>query len=291
MKMQLCNDCPRKCNVTRADSNLGVCKMPRNLKLAKACLHYGEEPCISGKNGSGTIFFSGCSLKCVFCQNYEISHEGFGKEITAARLAEIFRELENNGANNINLVSATHYLSAVKEALNLYRPKIPLVYNSSGYEDIKTIEEDIFDVYLFDLKFFSREKSEKYAKCPDYFDISSNVIKKAYDIKGKPVLSREGIMQSGIIVRHLILPQSTNDAIAIIDWLSENTPGIYFSLMSQYLPMYKAEQFKELNRKITKREYEKVLAACADKNFEEIYIQSLDSATNEYIPDFDLTGV
>lgn len=289
--MQICNDCPRKCGVTRENGDLGICNMPKSLRIARAGLHFGEEPCISGKNGSGTIFFSGCSLKCVFCQNFNISHEGYGKEITVERLAEIFKELEKQGAHNINFVSPTHYISAIKEALEIYRPKIPLVYNSSGYENLKTIEEDIFDVYLFDLKFFSREKSLKYAKCPDYFDVASSAIKKAYEIKGKPIVNREGLMEKGIIVRHLILPQSTNDAINIIEWLENNTPEIHFSLMSQYLPMYKAFEFKELTRRITKREYDKVLDSCICKSFEEIYVQELESATDEYIPKFDLTGV
>ena len=146
-------------------------------------------------------------------------------------------------------------------------------------------------MYLFDLKFFSQEKSLKYAKCPDYFDVATDAIKRAYEIKGKPIINREGLMKKGIIVRHLILPQSTNDAIEIIKWLENNTPEIYFSLMSQYLPMYKAQDFKELDRRITKREYDKVISACLDKSFEEIYIQALDSATKEYIPEFDLTGV
>ena len=289
--MLLCNNCPRKCKVNREEGSFGICGMPKTLKIARAGLHFGEEPCISGKRGSGTIFFSGCSLKCVFCQNFNISHDGFGKEISVTRLAEIFKELESNGAHNINFVTPTHYISAIKEALEIYRPDIPLVYNSSGYDNIEVIVEDIFDVYLFDLKFFSREKSEKYAKCSDYFEVASRNIKKAYEIKGKPELNREGLMQNGVIVRHLILPQSTNDAISIIEWLSENAPEIYFSLMSQYVPMHKANEFKELNRRITKREYEKVINAAMDKNFTEIYIQDLDSASKEFIPEFDLTGV
>ncbi len=289
--MSMCNQCPRRCNVVRENDSLGLCQMPALPRVAKAGLHFGEEPCISGERGSGTVFFSGCSLKCVFCQNYNISHEGFGKDISIKRLAEIFKELENKGAHNINLVTPTHYVSAIKDALALYRPAIPIVYNCSGYEDIKVIEEDIFDVYLFDLKFFSREKSVKYAKCEDYFDVASSVIKKAYEIKGNPSLNREGIMTKGVIVRHMLLPQCTNDAIEIINWLSENTPEIYFSLMSQYVPMYNAKIFTEINRKITKREYEKVVAACDDKIFSEVYIQSTESASKEYIPEFDLSGV
>ncbi len=289
--MSMCNQCPRGCNIAREDGKFGICNVSTQPRVARVGLHFGEEPCISGSRGSGTVFFSGCSLKCVFCQNFNISHECYGKDISVKRLAEIFRELENIGAHNINFVTPTHYLSAIKEALKIYKPQIPLVYNCSGYEKISTIEEDIFDVYLFDLKFFSREKSSRYAKCIDYFDVASAAVKKAFEIKGKPVLNREGVMTSGVIVRHMLLPQCTNDAIEIINWLNDNTPGIYFSLMSQYVPMYKAENFPEINRRVTKREYEKVIEACTDINFSEIYIQSLTSASSEYIPKFDLSGV
>ncbi len=289
--MLLCNDCPRRCNAARDEGKFGLCQVPLLPRVARVGLHFGEEPCISGTNGSGTVFFSGCSLKCVFCQNYDISHQCYGKDISVGRLAEIFKELEDSGAHNINLVTPSHYIAAIKDALSLYKPKIPLVYNCSGYEDIKVIEEDIFDVYLFDFKFFSKEKSKRYAKCDDYFDVASAVIKRAYEIKGKPALDREGIMQKGIIVRHMLLPQCTNDAIEIIKFLSKNTPDIYFSLMSQYVPMYKAESYPEINRRITKREYEKVIEACVDKSFSEIYIQSLKSACGECIPEFDLSGV
>ena len=289
--MSLCNLCPRRCHTDRKEGKFGICNAPYELKLAKACLHFGEEPCISGSRGSGTIFFSGCNLKCVFCQNFNISHETFGKVVTVERLAEIMRELETKGAHNINFVTPTHYINKIKQALEIYRPAIPLVYNGSGYENISVIEEDIFDVYLFDLKFFSAEKSNKYASCTDYFDTASTVIKRAYEIKGVPRFDREGILQSGILVRHLILPQSTADAISIIKWLNENTPKICFSLMSQYVPMHKANEFKEINRKITKREYLKVIAECENTNFHTIYSQELTSATDEYIPDFNLEGI
>lgn len=288
--MQLCNDCPRRCNADRS-KNKGICGVPEVPKVARAGLHFGEEPPISGSNGSGTIFFSGCSLKCVFCQNFNISHEKFGKEITVNRLSEIIKELEAKGANNINLVTPTHYIKAIKDALTIYRPNIPIVYNSSGYDDLSAIEEDIFDIYLFDLKFYSSEKSKRYAACENYFDIASKAIKRACEIKGAPEFDQNGILKRGVVVRHLVLPQATNDAIRIIEWLNENTPQICFSLMSQYLPMYRAVEFKEINRKITEREYEKVLTALDNLNFTEVYTQSLTSATEEYIPQFDLTGI
>ena len=290
--MSRCNLCPRNCNAVRNDrEGNGFCKAPSTLKIARAGLHFGEEPFISGKNGSGTIFFSGCSLGCVFCQNAKISHENYGKEISVKRLAEIFKELENLGADNINFVTATHYIDKIEKALNIYRPKVPLIYNSSGYESLNTIKRDIFDVYLFDLKFYTSEKSLRYAGASNYFETASSAIKEAYKIKGKPIFFDNGLIKSGVVVRHLLLPQGTRDAINIIEWLEENTPDIIFALMSQYVPMYKANEFKEINRKITKREYDKVCEFCFDKNFTDIYIQDISSSTTEYLPDFNLDGV
>ncbi len=289
--MSKCNLCPRQCNINRTDGEYGICNMPQMPVVARASLHYGEEPCVSGTNGSGTVFFSGCSLKCVFCQNYEISHNGFGKPISVEELSKIFKNLEISGAHNINLVTPTHFVPAIKDALRLYKPKIPIVYNCSGYEDIKVIEEDVFDVYLFDLKFFSSEKSLRYAKCPDYFKVASKALKRACEIKGEPIINSKGLIERGVIVRHLILPQSTNDSINIVNWLNENTPNIIFSLMSQYTPIYLAKDYPEINRRITKREYEKVVDVCYNNNFYDVYLQELSSATKEMIPDFNLSGV
>lgn len=290
--MQKCNLCPRKCNVLRTDrEGGGFCKSTKTLKIARASLHFGEEPFISGKNGSGTIFFSGCSLGCVFCQNAQISQNLHGKEISVERLSDIFKELEEQGANNINFVTASHYIDKIEEALSKYRPSIPLILNSSGYESVSIINKDIFDVYLFDLKFFSSEKSKKYAACPDYFNVASLCIKEAVNFKGKPVFTDDGMIKSGVAVRHLLLPQGTEESKNIIEWLNTNTPDIIFSLMSQYVPMHKASAFKELNRKITKREYDKVCEFLFDKNFFDIYVQNLKSSTTEYIPEFDLSGV
>lgn len=288
--MQQCELCPRKCRVDRTVCN-GFCGVDDVLKVARAGLHFGEEPCISGSNGSGTVFFSGCSLKCVMCQNFNISHEGYGKNITVKRLAEIFKDLESLGAHNINLVTPTHYRNKIKEALGIYKPSIPIVCNTSGYETLESISEDIYDIYLFDLKFFSSAKSEKYSGCKDYFEVASEALKSAYNIIGAPVFDQQGILQKGIVVRHLILPQSTNDSLKIIEWLAENVPNVVFSLMSQYVPMYRASEFKEINRKITRREYEKVVDYCSNLNFTETYIQKLSSATKQMIPDFDLTGI
>lgn len=263
--------------------------MPYLPKIARADLHFWEEPCISGKNGSGTIFFSGCTLRCVYCQNFEISHKGNGKIITVEELADIMRKLEQRGAHNINFVNPTHYFHIIKEALKIYKPKIPLVCNSSGYELESNIKEDIFDIYLFDLKYVSGKKSLKYSGVADYFDVASKAITTAYKLKGAPKIDSNGIMHSGVIIRHLVLPLSTNEAISVIDWFCENTQDAYLSIMAQYVPCGNAEKHKEINRKITKREYEKVLDYLCSKDIKNIYIQDRISSDTKFIPDFNLS--
>ena len=291
--MYICNDCPRKCNAKRSEyENIGgLCKAPELPVLARASLHFGEEPFLSGKNGSGTIFFSGCSLGCVFCQNFDISQKLKGKTVSIQRLAEITKNLEGEGAQNINYVTPSHYFRAIEESVEIYRPNIPLVYNSSGYDLQENIDKNIFDIYLFDFKFYSNEKALKYAKCRDYFEKVTVAIKTAVKLKGKPVFDENGNLLSGVVVRHLILPQETNEAIKIIDWLGKNTSEIILSLMSQYVPLNKANEVKGLNRRITSREYEKVLTHCFNSNFYDVYIQDRKSATSEYIPKFDFTGI
>ncbi len=290
---QLCNNCPRKCNAIRIEKdNLGgVCKMPLAPKLAKAGLHFWEEPCISGKNGSGTVFFSGCALNCVFCQNYEISHLNKGKTVTVERLAEIFKELEKMGAHNINLVNPTHCFWAIEQALKIYRPSIPIVYNSGGYDLAENIEKNIFDIYLMDFKYFNEESSLKYSKAKNYVECAKASISAAYKFCPLPEYNNEGIMKRGLIIRHLILPQHTNEAMSIIDWCAENTPDAVISIMAQYIPLYGAEKFKEINRKITRREYEKVLNHIMDKGIKNVLIQEHTSADIKYIPEFDLSGL
>ena len=265
--------------------------MPLLPKIAKACLHYWEEPCISGKNGSGTVFFSGCTLRCVYCQNFILSHESFGKTVSYNRLAEIFAALEKKGAENINLVNPTHYTGAIEKALEIYRPQIPIVYNSSGYDDIAIAEKEYIDIYLFDLKYCDDQKSLKYSAAADYFSVATEVIKAAYDRVGRPVFDENGMMKKGIIIRHLLLPSSTNDAIKIIDWVKDNCPDAVFSLMAQYVPCGDASRYKELSRRITEREYDKVCDHLFSKNFEFAYIQDRESGSEQYIPDFNLEGV
>ena len=264
--------------------------MPANPKIARADLHFWEEPCISGKNGSGTIFFSGCSLKCVYCQNYEISHKTKGKIITDKRLAELFYELEQKGAHNINFVNPTHYYDSIKKALEIYKPNIPLVYNSSGYDLSDKIDENLFDIYLFDLKYISCDNSLKYSGAADYFNFAAASIKTACKNIPEPIFDRDWMLKKGVIVRHLILPSATKEAIKVIDWFCDNTPNAILSLMSQYIPMGEADKYPEINRKITPREYNKVIDYAADKDIKHIYTQQMSSAKEEYIPNFNFGG-
>lgn len=289
-----CNLCPRRCNAERNEQNNigGYCKSLLLPRVARAALHFWEEPIISGEKGSGTVFFSGCSLGCVYCQNFEISHKNEGKLITPERLADIFRELEEKGAHNINLVNPTHYVLAIKEALNIYRPNIPIVYNSSGYESEETlnIAKEFTDIYLLDFKYISPDKSQKYSGAYDYPDFAKNTILRCAEHQPENIVEN-GIMKKGVIVRHLILPQATREASLVFDWVRNNAPNCFFSLMAQYVPFGKACEYTEINRKITKREYEKVLDYIMDSSFENIFIQELSSGDEKYIPDFDLTGI
>lgn len=262
--------------------------MPLTAKVAHADLHFWEEPCISGKNGSGTVFFSGCTLRCVYCQNYRISHEQAGRFVSVQQLAAIFKELEERGAHNINFVNPTHYIGAIKQALNIYHPKIPLVYNSGGYDKESIIKENIFDIYLLDLKYLSDCNALKYSGAADYPEVAVKAIMAAYEVTGKPVYDENGIMRRGLIVRHLVLPLATREAIGVAEWFKANTPDAVLSIMAQYVPMYKAGEYPEINRRITAREYEKVLSRVMELNIENVYIQQPASASEKYIPHFNM---
>ncbi len=289
-----CKLCPRQCNALRTETNNkdGFCKMPLLPKVARAALHFWEEPVISGSNGSGTVFFSGCSLSCVYCQNYGISHGSEGKAVSYERLAEIFRELETKGAHNINLVSPTHYALAIKKALEIYKPKIPVVYNSGGYDSVNTLKllENYVDIFLMDMKYVTNERAEKYSLAGNYPEIAKAALKECYRQKPKCVIE-DGIMKKGIIVRHLMLPQATKEAMAVFDWVRENMTDSYFSIMSQYLPLGKAAEMPIINRKVTAREYEKVVDYISEFDFPNVFIQERKSANKGFIPDFDFTGV
>lgn len=290
----ICNLCPRKCNSERNETfNLnGYCKMPLLPRVAKADLHFWEEPCISGTNGSGTVFFSGCSLGCVFCQNFDLSHKQYGKDISIERLAEIFYELEKRNAHNINLVNPTHYTHAIKAALDIYKPKIPIVYNSGGYDDLEQIKslQNYIDVYLFDLKYITPEIAFKYSGAYDYPSVAKKAILEAYEQKSTCEFT-DGIMTKGVIIRHLLLPQGTREAMSVFDWYQSNTSNAYFSIMSQYLPFGKAKNMPPINRKITAREYNKVLEYISSFDTDRIFIQELSSSSEKFIPNFDLSGV
>ena len=291
----ICNICPRRCGAIRvgASNTGGYCKAGETLRVARAGLHRFEEPFISGERGSGTVFFSRCSLGCVFCQNGEISHGGFGKDITVNRLADIFRELVAAGAHNINLVTPTHYSYAIKKALDIYRPQVPIVYNTSGYELPEVIKSlsGYVDVFLFDYKYFNADSALKYSNAPDYPEFAKSALLAAYISKGECVFGSDGIIKSGVVVRHLLLPGATAEAISVFDFVKENTPGAYFSIMNQYVPLGAALDMPVISRKVTEREYEKVLAHIIDSGFKNCCYQERGSADTRYIPNFDLSGV
>ena len=286
----ICSICPRHCNVDRS-VNLGFCQSPDNFRVARAALHFWEEPCISGKEGSGTVFFSGCNLKCVFCQNNEISAENKGVEISDDKLISIFENLISQGANNINLVNPTHYAKRLAKVLGRWKSPVPIVYNSSGYEEVETLKalDGIIDIYLPDLKYIRTEKAMRYSKAADYFEKASAAL---LEMRRQVEDKFDGdIMKSGMIIRHLILPQNTNSSIAVLDFIKSNFPNTFVSLMAQYTPCGDLSEFPEINRKITKREYEKVVNYAFDNSFDKLFIQELSSADKSFIPKFDFTGV
>lgn len=289
-----CFICPRSCGIDR-NVKKGFCGMNDKPVVAKAFLHMWEEPCISGANGSGTVFFSGCNLKCVFCQNYTISQENFGRQITIDELSGIFLSLQKKGAHNINLVNPTHFAMQIREALLMADGlNIPVIYNSNGYESIEGLKtmEGLASVYLPDLKYCSPEVAQKYSGAADYFQIATKAILEMYNQVGKTEFDSSGMIRKGLIIRHLILPGLADDSIKILDWIKANlTCEVFISLMSQYTPCYKAELHPEINRRITRREYEKVVNHCLKIGLENGYIQERDSAKEDYIPDFNLEGI
>lgn len=287
----ICNICPRKCNINRNDT-VGFCKSPNEFKVARASLHYWEEPCLSGENGSGAVFFSGCNLKCVFCQNYEISRDNKGVVISEDRLIEIFENLIAQGAENINLVNPTHYAPMIAEVLKKWKSPVPVLYNSSGYESVETLKllEGLIDIYLPDFKYIREDKALRYSKAKDYPKVAMDALFEMKRQVGDDVFDDE-MMKHGMIIRHLILPQNTNSSLKIIDYISENFPDTYISLMAQYTPCTDLSEYSEINRKITKREYEKVVNYALDKGLSKVFIQDMNSASNEYIPPFDFSGV
>jgi putative pyruvate formate lyase activating enzyme len=254
-------------------------------------LHKWEEPIICGNKGSGTVFFSGCNLRCVYCQNYKISHENYGKYITYERLAEIFKELESAGASNINLVSPTHYIHAIKKALDIYRPNIPIVYNSSGYEDINELMglKDYVDIFLVDFKYMDSALAKRLSNAEDYPEVAKRAILKMRELQPKEIIENDE-MKKGVIIRHLVLPEHTNDSIEILKWIKENIDNPFISLMAQYTPMHKSHMYNDINRKLKAIEYKIVENAMLELGLEQGYVQELTSASDCYTPIFDCQG-
>ena len=294
-ELEKCEICPPKCKVNRALGNKGRCRCNDKIKIALASIHNYEEPCISGKNGSGTIFFSNCNLKCIYCQNYEISQLDKGKEITIDHLAEIFINQQNKNVNNINLVTPTMYVPQIIEAIKIARNnglKIPIIYNSNGYENVETIKmlDGYIDVYLPDLKYYSNEIAKKYSKIDNYFSNAVNAIKEMQKQVGNPIFNEDGIIQKGVIIRHLILPNHILNTKKILKYIKENfDENTYISVMAQYFPTYKAKDDDKINRKISKKEYKEVEEYLYLLNLKNGYIQELGEHEEEYVPNFDLT--
>ena len=291
--MNLCTLCPRSCGIDRGKA-VGICQSGSLPKIARAALHYWEEPVISGTRGSGTVFFSGCSLKCVFCQNTEISHGNFGKEVTPHRLREIFLELAEKGAHNINLVNPTHWAEPVLKALEEPLP-VPVVYNTGGYDSVNTLRrfEGKVNIYLPDMKYADSKTAAKYSKAADYPEIAKAALKEMFRQTGSYETDDDGMMLRGVVIRHLILPNNLENTFRVIDWVSETfSPGqVLFSLMSQFTPAGDLSGYPELSRRLTQEEYDECYDYLADSRIEEGFFQELSSAKEEYIPPFDLEGV
>lgn len=283
----ICNFCPRQCNVDRKEK-LGYCKQTERLKLAKVMLHRYEEPIISGTRGSGAIFFSGCNLRCVFCQNYPISQGGKGKECTVDELINIFKYFEKIGAHNINLVSPTQFAYQIATALKIYKPKIPIVWNSNGYESSEMVEmlSGLVDIYLVDLKYSDNALALKYSRAKDYVENSHIAIMKMKEQQPVDIIEN-GLMKNGMIIRHLILPTHTSDSIKCLDFIAKNLgKDSIVSIMSQYEPRYDAKNYPEINRKIRPIEYKRVVNHALNLGLHNAYIQDLSSADSKYTPKF-----
>lgn len=291
-----CNLCPRNCNVNRNNNEIGYCGATNMMVIAKAYLHKWEEPCISGSIGSGTIFFSYCNLKCIFCQNYDISTLHKGKIISVDNLKNICLELQKKGALNINLVTPTHYVPLIIEAIKKAKKEglnIPIVYNTSSYENIETIKmlDKIVDIYLPDLKYYNNEYALNYSKAKDYFKYASSAINEMYKQVGNPIFDKNGIMKKGVIVRHLMLPSHLEDSKKIINYLYKKYHhNIYISIMNQYTPLKKLE-YEYLNHKVTDKEYDALIDYAYNIGVRNAYIQEGETQKESFIPNFDLEGL
>ncbi len=298
--MSLCYVCPHRCGVDRpqsmtsSDGCFGSCGTGLAPIVARAGLHMWEEPVISGTHGSGTVFFSGCNLHCVFCQNYDISYNGFGKEITITRLTEIYHELIAKGAHNINLVTPTHFTEAILQSLDKPLP-VPVVYNTSGFETLDTLRrlKGKVQIYLPDLKYSDDLAAIKYSNAPYYFRVATEAIKEMYHQVGDYHINNDGLMTKGVIIRHLIMPGMLDNTKRVIDWVANTfKPGqVMFSLMHQYVPCGRASEYPEINRKVTNEEYNSLEAYLMQSSIEDGFVQEGDAACEDFIPCFDGTGV
>lgn len=292
-----CILCPRECHVDRSSEEKGYCGMTDELVVARAALHMWEEPCISGEEGSGTVFFSGCAMGCVYCQNHNIAKGISGKRITIERLSDIFLELQEKRANNINLVTPSHYVPQIIEAILQARIKglrIPIVYNCSGYEKVETLKllDGYVDIYLPDLKYLNHEPAMKYSNCSNYFENASEALKEMVRQIGKPIFDGRGIMIKGVIVRHLTLPGYLQDSKNIVKFLYETfDDSIYISIMNQYTPLQAVLEYPEINRRITEEEYEELVDYAIDLGIENGFIQEGETASDSFIPQFNEEGV
>lgn len=292
MKEFICHLCPRDCGAVRGETGNGFCGMGARPRVARAALHMDEEPVISGTRGSGAVFFSGCGLQCLFCQNYALSHGGYGAEISVARLREIYFELIEQGAHNIDLVNPTHFALAIRGSLREPLP-VPVIWNSSGYERVETLRmmEGRVQVYLPDLKYIDPRSAGRYSGAADYFDYAAPALKEMLRQTGPVELDEDGIIRRGTIIRHLILPGCTDESKRILDHIREELDGAWVSLMAQYLPFGDAAGVDELGRRLTPEEYEDVVDHLIDIGLEDGFVQELSSSDEKYIPKFDLTGV
>lgn len=287
----ICNMCPRRCGAKR-ESSLGFCRSPYAFKIARAALHFWEEPCISGKRGSGAVFFSGCALRCAFCQNSEISLQNKGVEVSEEKLISIFERLISQGAQNINLVNPTHYALQLKELFSKWKCPVPVIYNSGGYDSVETLKEldGLIDIYLPDFKYTRSEKAARYSLAPDYPQTARAAIAQMLRQQEKCVFE-DGMMKKGVIIRHLILPENVNTACEVIDVCRRDFSGAYLSLMAQYTPCGELSKLPELSRRITRREYQKAVRHALECGVENMFVQELSSAKESYIPPFDFPGV
>ena len=290
--LEKCAICPHNCGINRLNNQIGRCKSKDTIKVALYSTHNFEEPCISGKKGSGTVFFSNCNMNCVFCQNYEISQQGKGKEISIEELADIFIKQQEKDVENINLVTPTSYVPQIIEAIKIARKnglKLPIVYNTNGYEKVETLKmlEEYVDIYLPDFKYSDDELGKRLSKVDNYFEIATEALKEMYRQTGKAVFNGEGIMQKGMIIRHLVLPNHILNSRRVLKWINENMHDVYVSVMAQYFPTYKAKEIDDINRKLTKEEYEQIENYLYRLDLENGYIQELGEHEEEYVPHWE----